>query len=88
MKVPIHLCNVVLLDGKTRREYRITDVVLAGNDKNLIWQSEIHRNRLIELAFKTPAKIKKQRQNLNLFIKKIDFHTPVGYSFYNWGLTK
>jgi len=88
MKDPIHLCNVVLFDGKAKKEYRLTDVVLAGNDKNLIWGSDIHRDRLIELAFKSPARIRNQKANLSLYIKSIDFHTPLGYSNYDWGLTK
>jgi hypothetical protein len=88
MRDPIHLCDVVLYDGKAKREYRIKDVVLAGNDKSLIWGSKIHRDRLIQHAFKTPAKVKKQRDNLNLFIRSIDYKVYVGDSNYNWGLTK
>ena len=88
MRDPIHLCDVVLYDGKAKREYRIKDVVLAGNDKSLIWKSQIHRDRLIQYAFKTPAKIKKQKDNLNLFIRSIDYKVYVGDSNYNWGLTK
>ena len=88
MKDPIHLCDVVLHDGKTKRDHKVNDVVLAGNDKDLIWNSEHHRDRLITYAFKTPAKIKKQKQNLRLAIKSIDFKVHCGYSNYNWGLTK
>lgn len=88
MRDPIHLCDVVLYDGKAKREYRIKDVVLAGNDKSLIWGSKIHRDRLIQHAFKTPAKVKKQQDNLNLFIRSIDYKVYVGDSNYNWGLTK
>tara|TARA_R100001510_G_scaffold56975_2_gene63671 strand:+ start:120 stop:404 length:285 start_codon:yes stop_codon:yes gene_type:complete len=88
MKDPIHLCDVVLYDGKTKREYRVNDVVLSGNDKGLIWGSDVHRDRLIELAFKSPARIKKQKENLRLSIKSIDFKVHCGYSFYKWGLTK
>ena len=88
MRDPIHLCDVVLYDGKAKREYRIKDVVLAGNDKSLIWGSKIHRDRLIQHAFKTPAKVNKQRDNLNLFIRSIDYKVYVGDSNYNWGLTK
>lgn len=88
MKDPIHLCDVVLFDGKSKREYKLRDVVLAGNDKNLIWQSDIHRNRLIQLAFKTPAKIKTQRNNMRLYIKGIDFKKYISDSNHNWGLSK
>lgn len=88
MKDQIHLCDVVLYDGKLRREYRLKDVVLAGNDKKLIWNCKIHRERLITYAFKTPAKIKKQRDNFHLYIKSIDFKVYVGDSNHNWGLTK
>tara|TARA_R100001510_G_scaffold26554_1_gene23360 strand:+ start:1528 stop:1794 length:267 start_codon:yes stop_codon:yes gene_type:complete len=88
MKDPIHLCDVVLYDGKAKREYRVKDVVLAGNDKKLIWNCPTHRDRLIQYAFKTPAKIKKQKANLNLFIRSIDFKKYVSDSNYNWRLTK
>lgn len=88
MKDPIHLCDVVLYDGKAKCEYQVKDVVLAGNDKKLIWNCPTHRDRLIQYAFKTPAKIKKQRSNLNLFIRSIDFKKYVSDSNYNWGLTK
>jgi len=88
MKDPIHLCDVVLFDGKAKKEYRVNDVVLSGNDKKLIWGSQTHRDRLIEYAFKTPARIKKQKSNLSLFIKHIDFKKYVGDSNYKWGLTK
>lgn len=88
MKDPIHLCDVVLYDGKAKKEYKVHDVILAGNNKSLIWGSNVHRDRLIQYAFKTPAKIKKQKANLSLFIKHIDFKKYVGDSNYNWGLTK
>jgi len=88
MKDPIHLCDVILYDGKAKREYVVKDVVLSGNDKNLIWNSHIHRDRIIQYAFKTPAKIKRQKANLNLFIKSIDFKKFVSNSNHNWGLTK
>lgn len=88
MKDPIHLCDVTLYDGKAKREYFVKDVVLSGNDKNLIWNSQIHRDRIIQYAFKTPAKIKRQKANLNLFIKSIDFKKFVSNSNHNWGLTK
>ena len=88
MKDPIHLCDVVLFDGKSKREYKLSDVVLAGNDKSLIWQSDIHRNILIKLAFKTPAKIKTQRNNMRLYIKGIDFKKYISHSNHNWGLSK
>lgn len=88
MKDPIHLCDVVLWDSKTREEFRINDVVLAGNDKNLIWASDVHRDRLIQYAFRTPARVKKQKKNLRLTIKSIDFKVQCGYSTYNWGLTR
>jgi hypothetical protein len=88
MKDPIHLCDVVLHDGKTKKDYRINDVVLSGNDKSLIWGSDVHRDRLIQLAFKSPARIKKQKDNLRLSVKSIDFKVHVGYSNHKWGLTK
>jgi len=85
---PIHLCDVVLHDGKSKTDYRVGDVVLAGNDKDLIWGSDHHRDRLIAYAFKTPAKIKKQKNNLSLKIKSIDFKVQCGFSNYKWGLSK
>jgi hypothetical protein len=88
MKDPIHLCDVVLFDGKLKREYLIYDVVLVGNNKEMIWQSEIHRNRLIQLAFKTPSKVKTQRNNMRLYIKDIDFKKYISDSDHNWGLSK
>jgi len=88
MKDQIHLCDVVLYDGKAKKEYKVCDVVLSGNDKSLIWGSNMHRDRLIEKAFKTPSSIKKQKTNLSLFIKSIDFKKYIGDSNYNWGLTK
>ncbi len=88
MKDPIHLCDVVLYDAKSKKEYPVKGVVLAGNDKDLIWSSDIHRDRLISYAFKTPARIKKQRENLRLTIKSIDYKVHVGYSNHNWGLSK
>ena len=63
MKDPIHLCDVVLYDGKSKRQYRIFDVVLAGNDRKKIWASPTHKKRLLTLAFKTKARIEKQQDN-------------------------
>ena len=88
MKDPIHLCDVVLWDSKTKEEFKLNDVVLAGNDKNLIWASDVHRDRLIKYAFRTPSRIKKQQRNLRLTIKSIDFKVQCGYSSYNWGLSR
>ena len=88
MRDPIHLCDVVLYDGKTKRGHVVRDAVLSGNDKDLIWGSDVHRDRLIKMAFKSPARVKKQKENLRLVIKSIDFKVHCGYSNYKWGLTK
>lgn len=88
MRDPIHLCDVVLYDGKTKREYRLSGVVLVGNDKNLIWQSDIHRGRILSSIFKSKARIARQQTNLNLCIKSIDYNIYLGDSFHNWGLSK
>ena len=84
---PIHLCDVVLFDSKAKKEYKIYDVVLAGNDKRKIWSSDLHRDRLIKHAFRTPAKIKKQQSTFSLVIRSIDFKKLIGYSNHDWGLT-
>lgn len=88
MKDPIHLCDVTLFDGKAKRTYVIKDVVLAGNDKSLIWNEPTHRTRLLKRAFKTSTRIKTQSENLRLYIQDIEFRQFLGYSNYNWGLTK
>lgn len=88
MKDPIHLCDVVLYDGKAKKEYKISDQVLAGNNKNLIWQSDIHRDRLIKNVFKTKSRISKQTNNLSLHIKSIDYKIYLGDSFHDWGTSK
>lgn len=87
MRDPIHVCDVVLFDGKTKQEHRVFDVVLAGNDKRKIWADPTHRARLIRYAFKSPARIKTQTENMHLYIKRIDFKTYVSDSNYNWGLS-
>jgi len=88
MRDPIHLCDVVIYDGKARKEHKVRDIVLSGNDKRLIWNSPYHRNRIIKEAFRTKAKIKRQKENLSLNIRDIDFKVSLGYSNHNWGLTK
>tara|TARA_R110002074_G_scaffold30333_3_gene86009 strand:- start:9928 stop:10194 length:267 start_codon:yes stop_codon:yes gene_type:complete len=88
MKDPIHLCDVVLYDGKTKREYRLSGVVLVGNDKELIWQSDLLRRRILSNIFKTKSRIDRQQGNLNLSIKSIDYNIYLGDSFHNWGLSK
>lgn len=87
MRDPIHLCDVVLYDGKTKKEYKLFDVVLAGNDRKKIWSDPTHRTRLLRHAFKSPASIKKQTENIHLYIKSVDFKKYVGDSNYNWGLS-
>lgn len=87
MKDPIHLCDVVLFDGKTKKEYVVKDVVLAGNDRRKLWNSDIHRDRLIKQAFKKPAQIKKQQENLMLIIREVRYKKYLGDSNYNWGLS-
>ena len=87
MKDPIHLCDVVLYDGKSKRQYRIFDVVLAGNDRKKIWASPTHKKRLLTLAFKTKARIEKQQDNLNLYIQSINHKVYLGDSNYNWALS-
>ena len=38
MKEPINMCDVILYDGKTKREYKLFDAILVGNSKELIWK--------------------------------------------------
>lgn len=87
-KDPIHLCDVLLYDSKAKREYRLNDVVLAGNDKDLIWNCKLHRDRIISRIFKTKTRIKKQEGNLHLSVKQIDYKVYLGDSFHKWGLSK
>lgn len=87
MKDPIHLCDVVLFDGKTKREYKLRDVVLAGNDRKKIWASPTHKKRLVTLAFKTKSRIQKQMENPRLYIQSIQYNVYLGDSNYKWGLS-
>ena len=87
MKDPIHLCDVVLYDGKSKRQYRIFDVVLAGNERKKIWASLTQKKWLLTLAFKTKARIEKQEDNLNRYIQSINHKGYLGDSNYNWGLS-
>jgi len=88
IKEPIYMCDVVLFDGKTKREYKLFDAVLVGNDKNLIWGNEHIRDRIIRDVFKTKSRIASQQNNLNLSCRHIEFKKLIGHSNVKWGCTK
>lgn len=83
---PISMGDIVITDGK--REHVIRDFVFTGNDKDLIWKSDYHRERIIEKAFKTKARIKTQRINPKLRILSIHPRISLGLSNVSWGCTK
>jgi hypothetical protein len=82
------MCDVVLFDGKTKREYKLIDSILVGNDKDLIWSNDYFRDVLIRDAFKTKARIATQQNNLNLTCKHIEFKKLIGHSNVQWGCVK
>jgi hypothetical protein len=88
MKEPINMCDVVLYDGKAKKEYRLFDAILVGNDKDLIWKHPHFRDRLIRDVFKTKARISRQQENLHLVCKDIKFKKFINYSNVKWGCTK
>ena len=85
---PIHMCDVVLYDGKAKREYRLHDAILVGNDKSLIWKNDYFRSKLIRDVFKTKSRIATQQNNLNLLCRSITFKKFISYSNVKWGCTK
>lgn len=82
------MCDVVLYDGKAKREYKLYDVLLVGNDKSLIWANDYFRSKLIKDVFKTKARIVTQQKNLNLTCRSITFKKLINYSNVKWGCTK
>ncbi len=87
-KEPIHMCDVVLFDSKSKKEYKLYDAILVGNDKNLIWRNEYFREKLIKDIFKSKARINKQQNNLHLTCSSITFKKFISYSNAKWGCTK
>ena len=88
MKEPINMCDVVLYDGKTKKEYKLFDAILVGNSKELIWKNKYFRDKLIRDVFKTKARIATQKQNLHLICRDIKFKKLISYSTAKWGCTK
>tara|TARA_R100000278_G_C5354432_1_gene123011 strand:- start:228 stop:494 length:267 start_codon:yes stop_codon:yes gene_type:complete len=84
---PIWFCDVILRDPKLRKDYKIRDTLVSGNDKDRIWNYPLYRERLVREVFTTPARYKKAMQNRNLFIKHINFKVQLGYSNVDRGLT-
>ena len=83
----IWFCDVILRDPKLRKDYKIRDTLVSGNDKDRIWNYPLYRERLVREVFTTPARYKKAIQNKNLFIKHINFKVQLGYSSVDRGLT-
>ena len=83
----IWFCDVILRDPKLRKDYKIRDTLVSGNDKDRIWNYPLYRERLVREVFTTPARYKKAMQNKNLFIKHINFKVQLGYSSVDRGLT-
>ena len=83
----IWFCDVILRDPKLRKDYKIRDTLVSGNDKDRIWNYPLYRERLVREVFTTPARYKKAMQNRNLFIKHINFKVQLGYSSVDRGLT-
>lgn len=88
MKEPINMCDVVLYDGKTKKEYKLLDAVLVGNSRELIWKHPYFRDKLIRDIFKTKTRIARQQENLHLVCRDIKFKKLISYSSVKWGCTK
>ncbi len=84
---PIWFCDVILRDGKARKDYKIKDTLVSGNHKDRIWNYPLYRERLVREVFTTPARYKKAMENKNLFIKHINYKVQLGYSNIDRGLT-
>ena len=82
------MCDVVLYDGKTKKEYKLLDAVLVGNSRELIWKHPYFRDKLIRDIFKTKTRIARQQENLHLVCRDIKFKKLISYSSVKWGCTK
>ena len=87
-KEPIYMCDVVLYDSKAKKEYKLFDSILVGNDKGLIWGNPYFRGKLIRDIFKTKARIARQQDNLHLICRHIEFKKFISHSNVKWGCTK
>lgn len=85
MKEPIHLCDVHVFDKKDKRKKVLREVLLVGNDKDLIEKHEYFYNKICLLMGYTPVKLKKAIHKRWLSIEKIEFKKFISMTNKNAG---
>jgi len=81
----IYRANVWFRDSKAERKAK--DVMIVGNNPDLIMRNDYLRNYLVAEAYKTAAKIKTALADPRLRISKIEFISSHGKSNVYWGTT-
>lgn len=79
------ICDVFVEDRKNKRVYKVEDVLLVGDDMNLIESNQYFYNKVCKKLPITPAKLTKLIESKSLRFKKIDFKKRIGQTAGNAG---
>ena len=85
MKEPIHLCDVHVFDKKDKRKRVLKEVLLVGNDKDLIEKHEYFYKKICSLMGYTPVKLKKALDGKWVTIQKIEYKKFISMTNKNAG---
>ena len=90
MKEPIHLCDVYIVDKKTKIKRVLKDILLVGNDKGLIEDHEYFYKKICAMMGYTPVKMKKAMENRWVQIEKIEYKKFISMTNENagWNTTR
>ena len=84
---PIYMCDIILRDTKSRRDIKVDGVVLSGNDKDLMWEYDLYKRRILSRIYKTKNSLERALQSKSFFVKHIEFKVFLGYSNISRGVT-
>jgi len=82
---PISLCDVHVIDLKIKSKKIIKDLLLVGNDKDLIASNPFFYKKICEQMGYTPTKLKKAVDLKLIKVLKIDFKKLISHTMPNAG---
>ncbi len=85
MMEPISLCDVHVLDSKTKSKKIIKNLLLVGNDKDLIASHPFFYKKICEQMGYTPTKLKKAIDLRLIKVLQIDFKKLISHTMNNAG---
>lgn len=85
MREPITMCDVYVVNSKTKEKKTIKNILIVGNDVGLIEAHPYFYRKICEGLDYTPTKLKKAIDQKIIKVLKIDFNKLISHTMNNAG---